>query len=50
MLWAVAREAGATLLISEDFQHDRFLDGVRFCNPLKIDSPMDYIFNDNQNS
>ena len=50
MLWAVVREAGATLLISEDFQHDRVLDSVRFCNPFKIDSPINYIFNDNQNS
>jgi hypothetical protein len=48
MLWAVAREAGVTLLLSENFQHDRILDGIRFCNPFKIDSPMDYIFNGNQ--
>jgi predicted nucleic acid-binding protein len=48
MLWAVAREAGVTLLISEDFQHDRVLDGIRFCNPFKLDHPIDYIFNDNQ--
>ena len=47
MLWAVAREAGVTLLLSEDFQHDRLLDGIRFCNPFMIDRPMDYIFNDN---
>jgi predicted nucleic acid-binding protein len=45
MLWAVAREAGVTLLLSEDFQHDRVLDGIRFCNPFKIDHPIDYIFN-----
>ena len=48
MLWAVAREAGVTLLISEDFQHDRVLDSIRFCNPFKLDHPIDYIFNDNQ--
>ena len=45
MLWAVAREAGVTLLLSEDFQHDRVLDGIRFCNPFKLDHPIDYIFN-----
>jgi predicted nucleic acid-binding protein len=45
MLWAVAREAGATLLLSEDFQHDRILEGVQFCNPYKLDDPVDYIFN-----
>jgi predicted nucleic acid-binding protein len=48
MLWAVAREAGVTLLLSEDFQHDRILDGIRFCNPFKQDRPINYIFNDNQ--
>ena len=48
MLWAMAREAGVTLLISENFQHDRVLDGIRFCNPFKLDHPIDYIFNDNQ--
>ena len=45
MLWAVAREAGVTLLLSEDFQHDRVLDGVRFCNPFKLDYPIGHIFN-----
>jgi len=45
MLWAVAREASVTLLLSEDFQHDRMLDGVRFCNPFKLDDPLNYIFN-----
>ena len=44
LLWAVAREAGVTLLLSEDFQHDRVLDGVRFCNPFKLDRPIDHIF------
>jgi predicted nucleic acid-binding protein len=48
MLWAVAREAGVTLLLSEDFQHDRVLDGIRFCNPFKLDRPIDYIIKDNQ--
>jgi predicted nucleic acid-binding protein len=48
MLWAVAREAGVTLLLSDDFQHDRILDGIRFCNPFKLDRPIDYIFKDNQ--
>lgn len=34
MLWATAKQAGVTLLLSEDFQHDRELGGVRFQNPL----------------
>ena len=44
MLWAVAREAGVTILVSEDFQHDRVLDGTHFCNPFKLDNPIDDIF------
>ncbi len=34
MLWATAREAGVTVLLSEDFQHGRELGGVRFRNPF----------------
>jgi predicted nucleic acid-binding protein len=34
MQWAVAKQAGATVLLSEDLQHDRELDGVRFRNPF----------------
>ncbi len=48
MLWSVAREAGVTLLLSENLKHDRLLDGIRFCNPFKIDHPIGYIFNDKQ--
>ena len=44
LLWAVAREAGVTMLISEDFQHDRVLGGIRFCNPFKLDRPIVHIF------
>ena len=44
MLWAVAREAGVTLLLSEDFQHNRVLDGTKFCNPFQLDKPLDEIF------
>ena len=39
MIWAVAREAGVTLLLSEDFQHNRVLDGVRFVNPFLVKNP-----------
>lgn len=34
MLWATAKQAGVTVLLSEDFQHNRELESVRFCNPL----------------
>jgi predicted nucleic acid-binding protein len=44
MLWAASREAGVTMLLSEDFQHDRMLDGIQFCNPFILDAPLDYIF------
>lgn len=37
MLWATARDGGATLLLSEDFQHGRVLDGVRIVNPFISD-------------
>jgi predicted nucleic acid-binding protein len=34
MQWAVVKQSGATLLLSEDLQHDRVLEGVRFRNPF----------------
>lgn len=34
MLWACAKEGGCTALVSEDFQHGRILNGVRFLNPF----------------
>jgi len=39
MQWAVAKQAGATLLLSEDMQHDRELEGVRFRNPFLLEDP-----------
>ena len=39
LLWAVAREAGVQLLLSEDFQHQRVLDGVQFWNPFLTPPP-----------
>lgn len=39
MQWAVAKQAGATLLLSEDLQHDRELEGVRFRNPFVVEEP-----------
>lgn len=36
MLWATAKEAGVTLLLSEDFQHGLVLDGVRIVNPFLV--------------
>lgn len=34
LLWATARDAGVTLLLSEDFSGDSVLEGVRIVNPL----------------
>jgi predicted nucleic acid-binding protein len=34
MLWATVQQAGITLLLSEDCQHKRVLEGVRFYNPF----------------
>lgn len=39
MQWAVARQAGATLLLSEDLQDGRELEGVRFRNPFRGEDP-----------
>lgn len=41
MQWAVARQAGATLFLSEDLQDGRELEGVRFRNPFKAGDPFD---------
>ena len=35
MLWATAKRAGCRLLLSEDFQDGRTLEGVTFVNPFK---------------
>jgi predicted nucleic acid-binding protein len=37
MLWATVREAGARILLSEDFQDGQLLDGVRIANPFRVD-------------
>ncbi len=34
MLWATVRRAGVRVLITEDFQDGRVLEGVRFINPF----------------
>ena len=34
MLWATVRRAGVSLLITEDFQDGRVLEGVCFVNPF----------------
>lgn len=35
MLWGAAKESGCTIILSEDFQDGRKLDGVLFRNPFK---------------
>lgn len=37
MLWATAKESGVTLILTEDFQHGRTLEGVKFVNPFIAD-------------
>lgn len=34
LIWATAREAKVSVVLSEDFQHGREIDGVRFENPF----------------
>jgi len=35
LIWATARDAGVPVVLSEDFQDGREIDGVRFVNPFK---------------
>jgi predicted nucleic acid-binding protein len=37
MLWATVRDAGCRLLLTEDFQDGRKLDGVIFVNPFSTE-------------
>lgn len=37
MIFAAAKEAGAKIIYSEDFQHDREIEGIRFANPFSLD-------------
>jgi predicted nucleic acid-binding protein len=39
LLWATAKAAGVRVLLSEDFQDGRELEGVRFCNPFAMADP-----------
>lgn len=39
MQWAVAKQANAALFLSEDLQHGRELEGVRFRNPFLAGDP-----------
>ncbi|HEX8201233.1 MAG TPA: PIN domain-containing protein [Isosphaeraceae bacterium] len=34
LIWAAARENGVAVIYTEDFQHGRDVDGVRFLNPF----------------
>ncbi len=35
LIWATARDAGVPIVLSEDFQDGREIEGVRFVNPFK---------------
>ncbi|MEE4380007.1 MAG: PIN domain-containing protein [Candidatus Competibacteraceae bacterium] len=39
LLWATAKAAGVHVLLSEDFQDGRELEGVRFRNPFAVEDP-----------
>ena len=36
LLWTTIREAGIATLLSEEFQHEQQIDGVRIINPFKV--------------
>ena len=38
MLWAAARRAGCSAILSEDMQHGQRLGGVVFLNPFAADA------------
>jgi predicted nucleic acid-binding protein len=38
LIWAAAKEAGVGIVYSEDFQHGRDLEGVRWENPFATSS------------
>ena len=38
MLWAAARQAGCSAIVSEDMRHGRRLGGVEFVNPFAADA------------
>jgi predicted nucleic acid-binding protein len=40
MLWSTAKAACVTVLLTEDFQRDRVLEGVRFRNPFGGTDPL----------
>jgi predicted nucleic acid-binding protein len=35
LIWATARNAGVPVVLSEDYQDGREIEGVRFVNPFK---------------
>ena len=43
MLWATAQEAGVSLLLTEDFQDLRVIDGVRCVNPFLHEDLSEFI-------
>jgi predicted nucleic acid-binding protein len=38
LIWATARDAAVPILYTEDFQHGRELEGVRFINPFRTET------------
>ncbi len=34
MLWSTAHDANVSLILSEDFQHEQLIEGVRIVNPF----------------
>ncbi len=45
MLWATAKENHCALIISEDFQDNFILSGVRIRNPFYSDESLEYFLN-----
>jgi predicted nucleic acid-binding protein len=44
MLWATAKENHCSLIISEDFQNNFTLEGIKIKNPFYLEGPLEELF------
>ncbi|MDZ4323263.1 MAG: PIN domain-containing protein [Alphaproteobacteria bacterium] len=44
MLWATVKESNCKFILSEDFQHNSSIDGIKIINPLLEDVSLEQLF------
>lgn len=44
MLWATVKENNCKFILSEDFQHNSSIDGIKIINPLLSQAPLEDLF------